>query len=107
MLARGVLPAGLIRLPDWMVIPFADWINAVFAFMRDEMGLMHVTRAFAAVVEWLLDVTANLLYGKSRWPRIGPMPWLVDCGHGLYGRACVARLATGAAVGRHLRLDRR
>jgi hypothetical protein len=34
-------------------------------------------RAFAGGVEWCLDVTANLLDGKSRWPRIGPLPWTV------------------------------
>lgn len=74
---RAALPAGLIRLPEAMVLPFADWINAAFAFARDELGLMTVTRAFSDMVEACLDVTANLLYGKSRWPHIGPIPWLV------------------------------
>lgn len=74
---RGVLPAGLIRLPEGMVLPFADWINAAFGFARDELGLMTLTRAFSDAVEVCLDVTANLLYGKSRWPHIGPIPWVV------------------------------
>lgn len=74
---KGVLPEALVRPPDWMVWPFADWINALFAFLRDDLGLIHVTRAFADGVEWLLDVTANLLYGKNRWPRLGPIPWTV------------------------------
>lgn len=77
VIARNLLPAGLMRLPEGLVLPFADWINAVFAFLRDDLGLMQVTRAFAAMLEWLLDVTANLLYGKNRWPRIGPLPWSV------------------------------
>ena len=38
---------------------------------------MAFTRAFSDVVEFCLDVTANLLYGKSRWPRLGPIPWSV------------------------------
>jgi glycine betaine/proline transport system permease protein len=38
---------------------------------------MTATRAFSDVVEFCLDVTANLLYGKSRWPRLGPIPWVV------------------------------
>ncbi|CUH98260.1 ABC transporter permease [Leisingera aquaemixtae] len=75
--ANSVLPAGLVRPPEWLILPFADWINAIFAFLRDDLGLLHVTRAFADGVEWLLDVTANLLYGKNRWPRIGPVPWTV------------------------------
>jgi glycine betaine/proline transport system permease protein len=74
---RGFLPAGLVRLPEGMVLPFADWINAAFAFARDDLGLMTLTRAFSDAVEVSLDVTANLLYGKSRWPHIGPIPWVV------------------------------
>lgn len=74
---KGILPAELIRPPAWLVWPFADWINAVFEFLRNDLGLIHVTRAFADGVEWLLNVTANLLYGKNRWPRIGPIPWTV------------------------------
>jgi glycine betaine/proline transport system permease protein len=75
--ARFALPAGLVRPPEWMIVPFADWINAAFAFAQNELGLMTLTRGFAAAVEWCLDVTANLLYGKSRWPRVGPLPWTV------------------------------
>lgn len=76
-LAKFALPDFMIRPPDWLVWPFADWINWLFAFVKDDLGLIHVTRAFAAAVEWLLDVTANLLYGRNRWPRVGPIPWSV------------------------------
>lgn len=76
-LSKAALPEALIRPPDWLIWPFADWINAVFAFLRDDLGLIHVTRAFADGVEWLLNVTGNLLYGRNRWPRIGPIPWVV------------------------------
>lgn len=74
---KGVLPEGLVRPPAWMVLPFADWINWLFAVVKDDLGMIHVTRAFAGAVQWLLDVTANLLYGKNRWPGIGPIPWTV------------------------------
>jgi glycine betaine/proline transport system permease protein len=76
-IGKAFLPEGLIRPPDWLVQPFADWINAGFSFLQNDLGLMTVTRAFSDVVEWLLNVTANLLYGKSRWPNIGPIPWTV------------------------------
>ncbi|MDE2791172.1 MAG: ABC transporter permease subunit [Paracoccaceae bacterium] len=72
---RFALPPSLVRPPEWLVWPFADWINFSFNFVKDDLGFIHVTRAFAASVEWLLDVTANLLYGRNRWPRIGPIPW--------------------------------
>lgn len=75
--AKLALPDGLVRPPDWLVWPFADWFNAVFSFIRDDLGLIHVTRAFADGLESVLDVTANLLYGKNRWPRLGPIPWSV------------------------------
>lgn len=80
VLLKGVLPDGVMRLPEGMVLPFADWINAGFAFLRDDLGMMAFTRAFADLVEFLLDVTANLLYGKSRWPALGPIPWVVIAG---------------------------
>ncbi|AWB48235.1 glycine/betaine ABC transporter permease [Gemmobacter aquarius] len=100
---RNVLPDALVRLPEWMVIPFAHWINTVFAFARDDLGLMSLTRAFSEVVEFCLDVTANLLYGKARWPRLGPIPWVVVAGtaavvgHALGGRR-LAILAGGTFV---------
>ena len=100
---RNLLPDPLIRLPQTLILPFADWINAVFAFARDDLGLMRVTRAFSDVVEVCLDVTANLLYGKSRWPRLGPIPWVViaasaaAAGHALAGWR-LAALAGGTFV---------
>ena len=75
--AKFWLPDFLVRPAEWMVFPFADWINWLFNFVKDDLGLIHVTRAFAAGIEWMLDVTANLLYGRNRWPRIGPIPWVV------------------------------
>jgi glycine betaine/proline transport system permease protein len=77
LLAAGqaLVPPGLVRPPGWAILPFADWINAAFAFAQNDLGLMAVTRAVAAGVEWCLDITANLLYGRVRWPRIGPLPW--------------------------------
>ncbi len=72
---KPYLPEFLIRLPALFVVPFADAINFLFFFIKDDLGFIHVTRAIAGGVESLLDVTANLLYGKRRWPRIGPIPW--------------------------------
>jgi glycine betaine/proline transport system permease protein len=77
MIGKMLLPQGLIRPPEWLVLPFADWINTVFYFLQNDLGLMTLTRAFSDVVEWLLDITANLLYGKNRWPNVGPIPWSV------------------------------
>ncbi|MCY3878654.1 MAG: ABC transporter permease subunit [Rhodobacteraceae bacterium] len=74
-LGKFILPESLIRPPNWLVWPFADWINWLFDFIKDDLGFIFVTRAFAAGIEWLLDVTANLLYGRNRWPRLGPLPW--------------------------------
>jgi glycine betaine/proline transport system permease protein len=73
--ARPVLPDVLVRVPDWAVLPYQDWMQWLFDFIKDDLGLMHVTRGISAVLEWFLDVTANLLYGKNRWPYLGPLPW--------------------------------
>ena len=78
----GVLPGWLMRPPDWLLLPLADWLNAGFAFARDNLGLIHLTRWVADGVQWLLDVAANLLYGKRRWPNIGPVPWTMSAATG-------------------------
>jgi len=105
ILAAGkfLIPEALIRPPNWLVLPFADWINAAFDFARYELGLLTVTRAIADGIEWCLDVTGNLLYGRNRWPRIGPVPWAVVAvsltmlGYGLAGWK-LAILAGGTMV---------
>ncbi|GAB4294509.1 MAG: ABC transporter permease subunit [Roseovarius sp.] len=71
--AGGVLPSWLHRLPEGMVPPMAEALDRLFAYVREEV--MVVTRAFTALLEYLLDATANLLYGKRRWPYLGPIPW--------------------------------
>lgn len=100
---KALLPPGLVRPPEWMVLPFDDWINAAFDFIRNDLGLVVVTRAFADGIEWCLDVTGNLLYGRNRWPRIGPVPWsvvlvsMIMLGYGLGGWR-LAALAGGTIL---------
>ena len=102
-LARPVLPEFLLRVPDWAVLPYDHWLQVLFDFIKDDLGLMHLTRGISAVLEWFLDGTANLLYGKNRWPYIGPLPWtavtavVAVIGYGL-GRWKLALLAGGTFV---------
>lgn len=71
----GLLPAALHRLPEALVPNFADWLDAIFNFVKDELGLLVLTRWLTEILQWFLDVTGNLFYGKRRWPNIGPIPW--------------------------------
>lgn len=102
-LARPVLPDALIRVPDWAVLPYDQWLQGLFDFIKDDLGLIHLTRSIAAVLEWFLDATANLLYGKHRWPYLGPIPWTAVAavatvvGYGL-GKWRLALLAGGTFV---------
>ena len=73
--AVGVLPSWMHRLPENWIPPTAEVLDAVFAFVQNDLGLIHVTRAIAGGLEYILDATANLLYGKRRWPYLGPIPW--------------------------------
>jgi len=74
--AFGVLPPWLQRIPEAMIPPTAEVLDAVFAFVQNDLGLIYVTRFIAeGPLEFLLDATANLLYGKRRWPMLGPIPW--------------------------------
>jgi len=74
-LARPLLPEWTIVRVEEGLYAYADWLDAVFNFVRDDLGLIHLTRAIAGGLEYLLDATANLLYGKKRWPHLGPIPW--------------------------------
>ncbi len=71
----GLLPQWLHRLPENLVPPFADWLDVIFNFIKDDLGLLALTRTLTEGLEWLLDATGNIFYGKRRWPFIGPMPW--------------------------------
>ncbi len=73
--AFGILPAWLQRVPTAMIPPAAEVFDAVFGFVREDLGLIHLTRAIADTLEYLLDAVANLLYGRRRWPFLGPIPW--------------------------------
>ncbi len=88
VLAKPWLPDALVRLPDALVLPFANWLNVAFDFVKDELGLMAVTRWFAGGLEAVLDTTGNLLYGARRWPNLGPVPWtVVAVGMAMLGHA--------------------
>ena len=76
-LLKPLLPAALVRPPDWLVLPLADWLNAAFAFVQNELGLVHLTRAFADFVALLLDVTDNLLTGARGGLNLPAIPWTV------------------------------
>ena len=71
----GMLPAWLHRLPEAWIPPFAGWLDAFFNFVKDDLGLIVFTRFLTEQLQFLLDTTANLLFGKRRWPNIGPIPW--------------------------------
>ncbi|HEY9038922.1 MAG TPA: ABC transporter permease subunit [Roseovarius sp.] len=71
----GALPDVLHRLPEAMIPPFATWLDTAFNFVKDDLGLLALTRFLTTGLEWLLDVTANLLFGQRRWPFLGPIPW--------------------------------
>ncbi len=71
----GGLPEWLHRLPEALVPNFAGWLDAIFNFVKDDLGLLVVTRTLTEGLEWLLDASGNIFFGKRRWPNIGPIPW--------------------------------
>jgi glycine betaine/proline transport system permease protein len=73
--AFGALPAWLHRVPETAIPPFAIWLDTVFNYVKDDLGLLTLTRFLTGGLEFVLDMTGNLLYGKRRWPFLGPIPW--------------------------------
>ena len=78
--ATNSLPAGLVRLDQSLVPPFALWLDAIFNYIKDDLGLLVLTRTLTGGLETLLDASANIFYGKRRWPNIGPIPWAALAG---------------------------
>ena len=71
----GWLPSWMHRLPETAIPNFAKALDIIFNFIKDDLGLLTFTRTLTEGLEWLLDVSGNIFYGKNRWPNIGPMPW--------------------------------
>jgi glycine betaine/proline transport system permease protein len=71
----GLLPGWLHRLPEALIPNFAGWLDAIFNFVKDDLGLLAVTRFLTEGLEWLLDFSGNIFFGKRRFPNIGPIPW--------------------------------
>ncbi|TVQ58787.1 MAG: ABC transporter permease subunit [Rhodobacteraceae bacterium] len=77
LIARPILPAGLVRPPDWAVLPLDVWLNAAFDFLREDLGLVVVTRALGDGVAFLLDVVNAVLVGGRRGMQLPQPPWTV------------------------------
>ena len=77
---RPVLPDALVRMPDWAILPFETWLDAAFAWIQNDLGLIHVTRGISGWLGVAIDAAANILYGKSRWPRMEALPWSAVAG---------------------------
>ncbi|WP_316247463.1 ABC transporter permease subunit [Roseobacter fucihabitans] len=71
----GLLPGWVHRLPETAVPNFAAWLDTIFNFVKDDLGLLVLTRTLTEGLEWLLDVSGNIFFGKRRWPFVGPIPW--------------------------------
>lgn len=71
----GLLPAWLHRLPESIIPNFAGVLDAIFNFVKDDLGLLAFTRFLTEGLEWLLDFSANIFFGKRRFPNVGPIPW--------------------------------
>ena len=71
----GLLPAWLHRLPEAVIPPFAIWMDAIFNFVKDDLGLLTFTRFLTGGLESVLDASGNIFFGKRRWPFLGPIPW--------------------------------
>ncbi|MEM7290160.1 MAG: ABC transporter permease subunit, partial [Pseudomonadota bacterium] len=78
-LFKPLLPSFIDRLPVWHPI-WAAYLDKWFYWLQNDLGLINLTRAVAGWLGFLIDAAANILYGKSRWPRLDAIPWSVVAG---------------------------
>lgn len=71
----GILPDWLHRLPEQFVPPLAGWLDAIFNFIKDDLHLLDFTRFLTGILQWMIDTSSNIFYGKRRWPNLEPIPW--------------------------------
>lgn len=64
------------RPPEWLIIPFADWLNNLFNFLIEDLGLVAITRAVAGAIRYLLDVLLNIFLGGRKGFATPGLPWL-------------------------------
>ena len=72
---QGLLPEWLHRLPNSVIPDFAGSLDTLFNYVKDDLGLLVLTRTLTEGLEWFLNTSGNIFYGKRRWPNIGPIPW--------------------------------
>ncbi len=71
----GLLPEALHRLPEQLVPPLAGVLDVIFNFVKDDLHLIDLTRFFTGILQWMIDASSNIFYGKRRWPNLEPIPW--------------------------------
>ena len=76
MLAQPWLPESLVRPAPVLLLPFADWLNALSDFLQNDLQLTLLTRAIADVVQYIIDVTNNILLGGRKGFGLPALPWL-------------------------------
>ena len=70
---------GCIVCQSFYLPPLELILDTTFNFIKEDLGLIYATRFLTEGLQWVLDVTANLLFGKRRWPNIGPVPVDGNC----------------------------
>ena len=68
----------------------APTFDGLFSWLKNDLGLITVTRWASDQVKWLLDTTAYILYGKGRGSQHWALTWMA-----------VAALAYGLAAAAH------
>jgi glycine betaine/proline transport system permease protein len=71
----GLLPEWLHRVPEQYIPPLAVWLDVIFNFIKDDLHLIDLTRYLTGTLEWMINVTSNIFYGKRRWPNFEAIPW--------------------------------
>ena len=83
--ARPLLPAWLNTPAEALILPFVDWINAIFKFLKTKdifvwFSLRDLTRFIALAVEWLIDMVEGILVSGFDRSGLPALPWIMTAG---------------------------
>ncbi len=101
----SILPEWLFRVPAAVLPPLERWLDAFFNFVKDDLKLIVLTRFLTEGLQFILDTTANILFGKAPLAQYWAHPVGFSGGNHRNYRILFGGVASSFFRRRHICLD--